>query len=123
MTKTVTFQTPKGTAIKLSLVTERGAVADATRMVDTWELEAQVGNEVPTGYRVGLEDHPTAGRVLRIGNGLAPIPADKLAEVEALVSEYKDGLEVRRAARDARLEAEAEYIRRSRFIASDGGMA
>jgi hypothetical protein len=55
MTKTVSFQTPKGAAIKLSLVTERGAVADATRMVGTWDLVASVGDGIPTGYRVGRQ--------------------------------------------------------------------
>lgn len=119
MSKTITFATKSGAAIELSLVTERTKVADHTMIDACWELVASI-NGTSSSYRVGLEDHATAGRILRSGSTLVAIPADKLAEIEALVAEYKAGVEARHANWLADAEAEADHARFTRLVARDG---
>jgi hypothetical protein len=133
MTKTVAFRTPKGTEISITLVTERGNIADHNFTEPCWALEYRVAGKLTFGTRI---NHPQAGPAIELDMGtrwegkkaiaqsaVAPIPADKLAEVDALIAEFEAGVKARVDAKVEAAIAEAEYDARYAFIASDGGAA
>lgn len=119
MTSTVTYVTKSGATVKVSLVTERPNMADHNApAIPCWDLVAAVNSDIP--FTASREDHPVAGPAIRIGNKVAAIPADKLAEVDALVAEYAAGVEARRAQHLEAAKAEAEHIRFTRHVSNDG---
>jgi hypothetical protein len=120
MTKSVAFTTSRGSKVTVSLVTEQAKVADHTMFDARWDLTVRVNDGVPTGYNVALVDHPTAGRCISIGSNLAAVPADALAEIEALFAEYKAGVDARHSNWADEAKADAAYRANYRRIASDG---
>ncbi|MBX3482564.1 hypothetical protein [Phenylobacterium sp.] len=108
MTKTISFTTARGSRIDLSLVTEAPSLADHTVMIPAWEMRVVINGNWQTGGWWGLVDHETVGRCIKVGDTYIPVPADVLAEVEALIGEYVGVREARRVAAE---KAEADYQR------------
>lgn len=102
------FRTAKGSLIELRIETQEAApVMGVTRPI--WDLVAQINGGAPTAF-VRLTTHPVHGDCLQIGNSTAPIPADKLAEVKAVMDTYM-------APHREALQAETEHQqRRARIL-------
>lgn len=135
MTKSVSYTTARGAEVTLTLVTERvesinldGDVSEIVR--PCWDLVYTLNGKTVTAKRI---DHPASGPAIEIDMGsrtegrtrviqsaVAAIPADKLAEVDALIAEHED--EARARIRRDMAEAKA-YDARARKIATDGGAA
>jgi hypothetical protein len=85
--KTISWTTPKGTEISLTLSTEKQINCDGDKsMVPDWDLIATAGTTY--FHRPIIKPHPAAGICLNDGNKWAPIAANVLDEVKALVAEF-----------------------------------
>lgn len=127
MTKTVSFQTPRGAIVEIRLVTQRENLADHTYTVDCWAIEYRLNGNLTFGKRI---DHAQAGAAIELDMGtrsegkkviaqsaVAQIPPDKVAEVDAIIAEYEAGA---RARVDASIAAEmSEAVQFSRRLSAN----
>lgn len=113
--KTITWTTPKGTEITLTLSTEKRINADGDiSMVHDWDLTAKAGTTYL--HRPTIKTHPTVGICLNDGKNWAPIASAVLDEVTALVSEFRTELDRRINANikvDREYEAHTNRMRRA----------
>ncbi|SKA31139.1 hypothetical protein [Consotaella salsifontis] len=116
MTKSVSFTTPRGSEITISIITERELISDHNFTEACWELELRCGAICTTSFeRVEYGEHGPClkfqagsrqeGKKTIITYAHSQIPADKLAEVDGLIAEY-------RAEVSRRLDASIETDRR-----------
>jgi hypothetical protein len=113
----VSFKTAKGAQITIEIVTERANLADHTFTERCWELRAEVnGRAVHFVERI---EHPLAGAAVKLGDAIAPIPAETLGEVDTLFAAYNAGAaEIARQADAIVLERTEYEQRRSRVISA-----
>lgn len=111
---TATFQTARGADISLAIKTEQPNIADHNFTAPCYELELRINGERVFGG-VERKDDPTHGPVIHatMAKKIIPIPADKVAEVDALMGEYKAEIERRgnaQRAADEAYERHHDYI-------------
>ena len=115
-TKTITWTTPKGSEVNLTLQTTKVVDADGDKVeVPDWSMICTLPTTVllsPT-----IAEHPTAGTCIKGDrNTWVPIAAEVLAEVRALVVAYEVERELRILATvkaDRKYEAHCNRMRRA----------
>jgi len=102
MEKSVSFTTERGAEITIAIVTERGNIADHNVTSACWDLEYTVNGKPTFGERINDPEigaavkldmgHRMDGRKMIAQVAVAPIPADRLNEIDALIAEYMAGV-------------------------------